>query len=213
MRTRNVILACLAMLTMGSVQVQAQGLGGLLKKAKKVLDTVKEQTTTTSSDSKSQSSTASSTASGGQDGQTTQAIPLQGGGTLYNPFEKKLEVEFVGLYGTNKSMNFGDVSVVLKIKVKTVCDKISYIGDDKTTAYDDEGNVYRIKNTAYGIKVAEGISVKADLGTYGLYFVNVPKKTQKLQLVKLYLYNDFEDGNGAKSGYIELRDVPITWQR
>ena len=53
MRTRNVILACLAMLTMGSVQVQAQGLGGLLKKAKKVLDTVKEQTTTTSSDSKS----------------------------------------------------------------------------------------------------------------------------------------------------------------
>ena len=111
------------MLTMGSVQVQAQGLGGLLKKAKKVLDTVKEQTTTTSSDSKSQSSTASSTASGGQDGQTTQAIPLQGGGTLYNPFEKKLEVEFVGLYGTNKSMNFGDVSVVLKLKVKTVCDK------------------------------------------------------------------------------------------
>ena len=176
------------MLTMGSVQVQAQGLGGLLKKAKKVLDTVKEQTTTTSSDSKSQSSTASSTASGGQDGQTTQAIPLQGGGTLYNPFEKKLEVEFVGLYGTNKSMNFGDVSVVLKLKVKTVCDKISYIGDD-------------------------GISVKADLGTYGLYFVNVPKKTQKLQLVKLYLYNDFEDGNGAKSGYIELRDVPITWQK
>lgn len=65
MRTRNVILACLAMLTMGSVQVQAQGLGGLLKKAKKVLDTVKEQTTMTSSDSKSQSSTASSTASGG----------------------------------------------------------------------------------------------------------------------------------------------------
>lgn len=42
MKTRNVILVCLAMLTMGSVQTQAQGLGGLLKKAKKILDTAKE---------------------------------------------------------------------------------------------------------------------------------------------------------------------------
>lgn len=197
------------MLTMGSVQAQAQGLGGLLKKAKKALETVSQQTTTTQSGAKSQSPT---TASVDQSGQTAKAIPLQGGGTLYNPFENVMDVEFVGLYGTSKSMNFGDVSVVLKLKARTVIDKISYIGDDKTTAYDNEGNVYRIKNTAYSIKVAEGISVKADLGTYGLYFVNVPKKTQKLQLVKLYLYNDFEDGNGAKSGYIELRDVPITWQ-
>ena len=110
-------------------------------------------------------------------------------------------------------MNFGNVSVVLKLKAKTVIDKINYIGDDKTTAYDDEGNVYRIDNTAYSIKVAEGISVKADLGAYDLHFLNVPKKTQKLQLVKLFLYNDFEDGNGAQRGYIELRDVPIVWRK
>ena len=131
---------------------------------------------------------------------------------LYNPFEKKLDVEVVEVYGTGKSMNFGDVSVDLKLKAKTVTDRIDYIGDDKTTAYDDEGNVYRIDNTAYSIKVAEGISVKADLGSYGLHFLNVPKKTEKLQLVKLFLYNDFEDGNGACRGYIELRDVPIAWR-
>ncbi len=213
MKTRNVILVCLAMLTMGSVQTQAQGLGGLLKKAKKILDTAKEQTTTTSSTAKSQSGTVAKATSDSQ-GETVQAIPLQGGGSLYNPFENKLDIEVVGLYGTSKTMNFGNVSVVLKLKAKTVIDRINYIGDkDKSVAYDDEGNVYRINQSASGIKVAEGISVKADLGTYGLYFVNVPKKTQKLQLVKLYLYNDFEDGNGAKAGYIELRNVPVTWQK
>lgn len=212
MKTRNVILVCLAMLTMGSVQTQAQGLGGLLKKAKKVLDMAKEQTTT-SSTAKSQSGTVAKATSDSQ-GETVQAIPLQGGGSLYNPFENKLDIEVVGLYGTSKTMNFGNVSVVLKLKAKTVIDRINYIGDkDKSVAYDEEGNVYHINQSASGIKVAEGISVKADLGTYGLYFVNVPKKTQKLQLVKLYLYNDFEDGNGAKAGYIELRNVPVTWQK
>ena len=114
--------------------------------------------------------------------------------------------------GLSYSVKAFVVSVVLKLKAKTVTDRIDYIGDDKTTAYDDEGNVYRIDNTAYSIKVAEGISVKADLGSYGLHFLNVPKKTEKLQLVKLFLYNDFEDGNGACRGYIELRDVPIAWR-
>jgi len=163
---------------------------------------------------KSTSTTTSTAASAkSDDGPKAKATPIAGGGTLYNPFEKNLDVEVVEVYGTSKSMNFGNVSVVLKLKAKTVIDKINYIGDDKTTAYDDEGNVYRIDNTAYSIKVAEGISVKADLGAYNLHFLNVPKKTQKLQLVKLFLYNDFEDGSGAQRGYIELRDVPITWRK
>lgn len=35
MMTRNFMIACIAMLTMGTMQAQAQGLGGLLKKGKK----------------------------------------------------------------------------------------------------------------------------------------------------------------------------------
>ena len=38
MRTRNIIIMCIAMLTIGTVQMQAQGLGGLLKKGKKALE-------------------------------------------------------------------------------------------------------------------------------------------------------------------------------
>lgn len=207
MKTRNLFYLCLAFLLLGTIPTQAQSLGSILKKAKKVLSTIDQQ-------SKSTSATTSTAASAkSDDGPKAKATPIAGGGTLYNPFEKNLDVEVVEVYGTSKSMNFGNVSVVLKLKAKTVIDKINYIGDDKTTAYDDEGNVYRIDNTAYSIKVAEGISVKADLGAYNLHFLNVPKKTQKLQLVKLFLYNDFEDGSGAQRGYIELRDVPITWRK
>lgn len=207
MKTRNLFYLCLAFLLLGTIPTQAQSLGSILKKAKKVLSTIDQQTKSTSTTT----STAASAKS--DDGPEAKATPIAGGGTLYNPFEKNLDVEVVEVYGTSKSMNFGNVSVVLKLKAKTVIDKINYIGDDKTTAYDDEGNVYRIDNTAYSIKVAEGISVKADLGAYNLHFLNVPKKTQKLQLVKLFLYNDFEDGSGAQRGYIELRDVPITWRK
>ncbi|WP_262280419.1 hypothetical protein [Hallella absiana] len=207
MKTRNLFYLCLAFLLLGTIPTQAQSLGSILKKAKKVLSTIDQQTKSTSTTT----STAASAKS--DDGPKAKATPIAGGGTLYNPFEKNLDVEVVEVYGTSKSMNFGNVSVVLRLKAKTVIDKINYIGDDKTTAYDDEGNVYRIDNTAYSIKVAEGISVKADLGAYNLHFLNVPKKTQKLQLVKLFLYNDFEDGSGAQRGYIELRDVPITWRK
>lgn len=207
MKTRNLFYLCLAFLLLGTIPTQAQSLGSILKKAKKVLSTIDQQTKSTSTTT----STAASAKS--DDGPKAKATPIAGGGTLYNPFEKNLDVEVVEVYGTSKSMNFGNVSVVLKLKAKTVIDKINYIGDDKTTAYDDDGNVYRIDNTAYSIKVAEGISVKADLGAYNLHFLNVPKKTQKLQLVKLFLYNDFEDGSGAQRGYIELRDVPITWRK
>ena len=208
MKTRNLFYLCLAFLLLGTIPTQAQSLGSILKKAKKVLSSTIDQQT------KSAGTTTSTAASAkSDDGPKAKATPIAGGGTLYNPFEKNLDVEVVEVYGTSKSMNFGNVSVVLKLKAKTVIDKINYIGDDKTTAYDDEGNVYRIDNTAYSIKVAEGISVKADLGAYNLHFLNVPKKTQKLQLVKLFLYNDFEDGSGAQRGYIELRDVPITWRK
>lgn len=204
MKTRNLFSLSLAFLLLGTVPTQAQGLGGILKKAKKVLNKVEQVTAPTT--------TTTIPSAKSNDAPKAQATAIVSGGTLYNPFEKKLDVEVVEVYGTGKSMNFGDVSVVLKLKAKTVTDRINYIGDDKTTAYDDEGNVYRINNTAYSIKVAEGISVKADLGSYGLHFLNVPKKTEKLQLVKLFLYNDFEDGNGACRGYIELRDVPIAWR-
>ena len=37
MKTRNFMIVCIAMLTMGTMQAQAQGLGGVLKKGKKAL--------------------------------------------------------------------------------------------------------------------------------------------------------------------------------
>ena len=40
MKTKIFLMACVAMLTLGTSQVQAQGLGGLLKKGKKALETV-----------------------------------------------------------------------------------------------------------------------------------------------------------------------------
>ena len=119
MKTRNLFYLCLAFLLLGTIPTQAQSLGSILKKAKKVLSTIDQQTKSTSTTT----STAASAKS--DDGPKAKATPIAGGGTLYNPFEKNLDVEVVEVYGTSKSMNFGNVSVVLKLKAKTVIDKIS----------------------------------------------------------------------------------------
>lgn len=58
MRTKNIIIMCIAMLTIGTVQMQAQGLGGLLKKGKKALEKVNGVLGGTTGNSTQESATA-----------------------------------------------------------------------------------------------------------------------------------------------------------
>ena len=58
MKTRNFVMVCIAMLTMGTIQVPAQGLGGLLKKGKRALEKINNALGATTDDNKQDSKTA-----------------------------------------------------------------------------------------------------------------------------------------------------------
>ena len=58
MKTRNFVMVCIAMLTIGTVQAEAQGLGGLLKKGKKALEKINSALGATTDDNKQDSKTA-----------------------------------------------------------------------------------------------------------------------------------------------------------
>lgn len=47
-------------------------------------------------------------------------VTIASGGYMINPLSKAMDVELVGCYGKGKSVNFGDVYLVLKVKMNLV---------------------------------------------------------------------------------------------
>ena len=87
MNLQRLVNVCLALFLVGTMQTQAQGLGGLLKKAKKTVEKITGPTTATSS-------TATSTTTLAKD------VAMVGGGTIANPLVgSACDIELVGLYG------------------------------------------------------------------------------------------------------------------
>ena len=117
MKTKIFLMACVAMLTLGTSQVQAQGLGGLLKKGKKALETVnKALGDETNNNTQSNTKTNSS-------GST---LALENGGTLTNPMPQIIDVQLVGVYGKSTSTNYGTVHLVFKVKMIENRNSISF---------------------------------------------------------------------------------------
>ncbi|WP_277069188.1 hypothetical protein [Prevotella corporis] len=199
MKTKTLFLAMGLMLIAGVAPAQAQGLGGLLKKAKKVVEAV----------------TGTEKTPAVQGYETTNAplskVTIASGGYMINPLSKAMDVELVGCYGKGKSVNFGDVYLVLKVKMNLVKETISIgntAGKGKCLAIDADGNQYFHDNDANSVSVAEGMFVRINLndGKYNQHFVNVPKKVKVLPLIKLGFYID-----GSQRDMIEFRDVPVQW--
>ncbi|MDD5861553.1 MAG: hypothetical protein PUD15_03200 [Prevotella sp.] len=201
MKTRTFRLLAILLLATMAMPMQAQGLGGLLKKAKKALETVTSTTTT--------KSTSSSTATP-DDQPSGKTIQLIGGGTLTNPLSSVMDVELVGVYGHSKSVNFGDVGVVLKIKMNEYVETLNYIdGGSRTIAFDEEGNSYMGDNTLYSVPVTEGVFVKIDMGEKGQHFKNVRKAAAKtFPVMKIKICVDY-----GKEGTLVFKDVPVTWDK
>lgn len=84
--------------------MQAQGFGSILKKAKKVLTPSSEPAKTETPQAKPAASNAAEE-------------PIATGGTLINPLKDKVDVQLVGAYGKSTSENYGEVSLVLKVKM------------------------------------------------------------------------------------------------
>ena len=110
MKTKYFMMVCIAMLTMGTIQAPAQGLGGLLKKGKKALEKVNNALGGTTENNKQDAKTETLQTRGGD-------IALLNGGSLRNPIPQIVDLQLVGVYGKSTSLNYGTVQLVFKVKM------------------------------------------------------------------------------------------------
>lgn len=186
MRKITLIMTLLLALTVAAPG-QAQGLSGLWKKAKKMLESTTTTTTTTAK-------------------ATAAEIALEGGGTMMNPMSDLFEVQLVGLYGKSTSLNYGTVWMVLKIKMLANKQKLS-IGSnsgEQAMLVDQDGNSYQLPVGFYDVNVTEGIFVKVPLTKWS--YPDVKKTARVAQLASISIGTGY-----GHRGMLTLKNVPIQW--
>lgn len=201
MITRYFKIVCIAMLTMGTMQAQAQGLGGLLKKGKKALEKVNSALGGTTENNKQDTKTAI-LKTGGSD------IVLPNGGSLRNPIPQVVDLQLVGVYGKSTSLNYGTVQLVFKVKMIANKSDISFGVNSRFPGLmiDQDGNTYKTQETAgwYDYPVTEGVYMK--LPVTKTLFVDVKKSAKTIQQLQIGISASYDE-----TGLIILRNIPIQW--
>lgn len=201
MITRYFKIVCIAMLTMGTMQAQAQGLGGLLKKGKKALEKVNGALGGTTENNKQDTKTAI-LKTGGSD------IVLPNGGSLRNPIPQVVDLQLVGVYGKSTSLNYGTVQLVFKVKMIANKSDISFGVNSRFPGLmiDQDGNTYKTQETAgwYDYPVTEGVYMK--LPVTKTLFVDVKKSAKTIQQLQIGISASYDE-----TGLIILRNIPIQW--
>ena len=201
MKTRNFVMVCIAMLTMGTVQAEAQGLGGLLKKGKKALEKINSALGATTDGNMQDSKTATMQTRGTD-------IALPNGGSLRNPIPQDVDLQLVGVYGKSTSLNYGTVQLVFKVKM--IANKSS-VRFGVNSSYpglmiDQDGNTYKTQDGAgwYDYPVTEGVYM--NMPVTKTWFVDVKKTAQTIQQLQIGISSSYDN-----TGLIILRNVPIQW--
>ena len=201
MKTRNFVMVCIAMLTMGTIQAPAQGLGGLLKKGKKALEKINNALGATTDDNKQDSKTATMQTRGTD-------ITLPNGGSLRNPIPQDVDLQLVGVYGKSTSLNYGTVQLVCKVKM--IANKSS-VRFGVNSSYpglmiDQDGNTYKTQDGAgwYDYPVTEGVYM--NMPVTKTWFADVKKSAKTIQQLQIGISSSYEN-----TGLIILRNVPIQW--
>lgn len=198
MKTKRIILLVATMLALGSINLQAQGLGGLLKKVKKGVEAVTGSNTSSSTATESTSSTTNSV-----------DVPVEGGGTLHNPLSKTLDVQLVGAYGKSTSTNYGEVNLVFKVKMLANLTSVRFGVNSELPGLmiDQDGNTYKTRESAgwYSYDVTEGVYMKIPIKTETA-FVDVKKTATTIQQLQIGISTSYEN-----RGLIVLKNVPIKW--
>lgn len=201
MKTRNFVMVCIAMLTIGTVQAEAQGLGGLLKKGKKALEKINSALGATTDDNMQDSKTATMQTRGTD-------IALPNGGSLRNPIPQDVDLQLVGVYGKSTSLNYGTVQLVFKVKM--IANKSS-VRFGVNSSYpglmiDQDGNTYKTQDGAgwYDYPVTEGVYM--NMPVTKTWFVDVKKTAQTIQQLQIGISSSYDN-----TGLIILRNVPIQW--
>lgn len=199
--TRNFMIVCIAMLTMGTMQAQAQGLGGLLKKGKKALEKVNSVLGETTENNQQDSKTAIMK-TGGSD------IVLPNGGSLRNPIPQVVDVQLVGVYGKSTSLNYGTVQLVFKVKMIANKSNIRFGVNSEFPGLmiDQDGNTYKTQESAgwYDYPVTEGVYMKMPVTK--TWFADVKKTATTIQQLQIGISASYDD-----TGLIILKNVPIQW--
>ena len=201
MKTRNFVMVCIAMLTIGTVQAEAQGLGGLLKKGKKALEKINSALGATTDDNMQDSKTATMQTRGTD-------ITLPNGGSLRNPIPQDVDLQLVGVYGKSTSLNYGTVQLVFKVKM--IANKSS-IRFGVNSSYpglmiDQDGNTYKTQESAgwYDYPVTEGVYM--NMPVTKTWFADVKKSAKTIQQLQIGISASYEE-----TGLIILKNVPIQW--
>ena len=201
MKTRNFVMVCIAMLTIGTVQAEAQGLGGLLKKGKKALEKINSALGATTDGNMQDSKTATMQTRGGD-------IALLNGGSLRNPIPQIVDLQLVGVYGKSTSLNYGTVQLVFKVKM--IANKSS-VRFGVNSSYpglmiDQDGNTYKTQDGAgwYDYPVTEGVYM--NMPVTKTWFVDVKKSAKTIQQLQIGISASYEE-----TGLIILKNVPIQW--
>ena len=201
MKTRNFVMVCIAMLTMGTIQVPAQGLGGLLKKGKRALEKINNALGATTDDNKQDSKTATMQTRGTD-------ITLPNGGSLRNPIPQDVDLQLVGVYGKSTSLNYGTVQLVFKVKMIANKSSVRFGVNSSFPGLmiDQDGNTYKTQNGAgwYDYPVTEGVYM--NMPVTKTWFADVKKSAKTIQQLQIGISSSYEN-----TGLIILRNVPIQW--
>lgn len=165
------------------------------KKAKKVLTPSNEPAKTEAPQAKPAASNAAEE-------------PIATGGTLINPLKDKVDVQLVGAYGKSTSENYGEVSLVLKVKMIANKNEISIGGNSNwpVMLIDEEGNVSEPRYLGWTpYSVSEGIYMKIILKDSST-FTNVKKSAKIIQKAQIALSLSYDE-----KGLLIMKNVPIQW--
>ena len=194
-------MVCIAMLTMGTIQVPAQGLGGLLKKGKRALEKINNALGATTDDNKQDSKTATMQTRGTD-------ITLPNGGLLRNPIPQDVDLQLVGVYGKSTSLNYGTVQLVFKVKMIANKSSVRFGVNSSFPGLmiDQDGNTYKTQNGAgwYDYPVTEGVYM--NMPVTKTWFADVKKSAKTIQQLQIGISSSYEN-----TGLIILRNVPIQW--
>ncbi len=190
---KKLAIVCALALGIGSLNAQAQGFGGLLKKVKKGVETVTGSTTQTT-----QKVTQKGT-----------DVPQECGGTLRNPIAGVADIKLVGAYGKSTSNNYGVVHLVFKVNMIANLTSIEFGCNTNYPALmiDQDGNSYKSREIAswYPYTVTEGVYMTIPLKDMA-DFVDVKRTATTIQ----QLQYGVSAGSG-NTGLIVLKNVPIQW--
>ena len=194
-------MVCIAMLTIGTVQAEAQGLGGLLKKGKKALEKINSALGATTDDNMQDSKTATMQTRGTD-------ITLPNGGSLRNPIPQDVDLQLVGVYGKSTSLNYGTVQLVFKVKMIANKSSVRFGVNSSFPGLmiDQDGNTYKTQDGAgwYDYPVTEGVYM--NMPVTKTWFADVKKSAKTIQQLQIGISSSYEN-----TGLIILKNVPIQW--